>query len=400
MNNLITLLENNKEFNEFKFTKETLTYHGQTLNLEDFDFAYFLNNNPNFIRDASILSAKSIFDIIKLHHEFLVQKKTETEDFQMTEKDIKALSEKYSILKQFHLITQEKPDKTKLSHIHYVDQNGENHLLYNTTGEELLATYRALTIEKNRPINELELYNALKQNKTEIALESLNEAIMKNNHTEEHLNNLKMLNDVNHQTGETLDTPLGNEEYKIYISHHKVVTYNYNKDYEYVKQNLGEQDLENPLEENVESEEKVEKEEKIPIITFKEYSNLILKQANLTAEETKKVQVYENFLFDIITYKEYLTPELYEIYILFEKLIQYIYVLENSIKKIEDTKLRYEDMLNRAEKINLTNVQEKVMILTRINNKIDKAGSLSLIFYSIIILILIGVILALYFLNK
>lgn len=270
--------------------------------------------------------------------------------------------------------------------------------MYNTSGEELINAYRELIIKNNRIISADELFNEIQKNKEDIPLESLTEAIMNGNRTEQHLNNLKMLNDSNHQTGNTLDTPLGNEENGIYVSHNEVITFSYNKNNEYVKEvhekvNDGETNFDNI------SEEKIEEKEKIPLISFNEYKKLIFKVEELTLNEQNMIKVFENFLFDIIVYKDYLTPELYEIYLQFERFSRYIYEQESS-EKIEGIKARYNDMVDRAENVKLTNVQEKVDYLKRVREKQDNnKGTISIGLFIIFIVILIGIIISIFFLK-
>lgn len=415
---LIELLQRNKELNLFVIRGNTITYDGKTIDFENFNISYFLDNNKNFIDNIHRLTPKAIFDILNLHVQFLTKQKEEQEKIKpLSEEDIKRLSEKYPILKRFHIVTQELTsnkeqnnsvynefgtseysqdisEKRKITHVHYIDEQGINHLLYDTTGEELINIYRELIIKNNRAVTEKELYEALSKNKKSIPLECLNEALMNGKRTEKHLNNLRMLNDLNHQTGETLDTPLGNEENGIYISHYKVITYSYNKDNEYVKQvhenkEDDELSLDNP------SEEKIEPKEEIPLIDFIEYKKLLLKSEDLTEEEEKKIKVYENFLFDIVAYKEYLTNELYEIYLKFQEFIYYIYQKEELSKKLEEAKQRYIDMLNRAESLTLTNKEEKILALKKMNEEMKNAGSLSTGLYLTIIIIIIGLIIAL-----
>lgn len=55
--------------------------------------------------------------------------------------------------------------------------------------------------------------------------------------TKENLNNLKLLNVRNHEIGNTLDTPLGNDEERIYISNGVITIFNLNKNNEYIKEN-------------------------------------------------------------------------------------------------------------------------------------------------------------------
>lgn len=396
MNELVNIISKSLNPSDFRIKDNILYFRNEKIDLTNFDIAYFLTNNPNFTRDISTLTSESIFNIIKIHNLVLQEKEKSKENKPLSEEELEKIAIKYPILKNFHIITQIDLDKNVKSYLHYTDKEGHNHLFLETTGEELLATYRFLITKYNRAVTEEELHDELKQMKKEIPLESLNEALMAPERSLEHINNLRMLNDDNHRTGQTLDTPLGNEEEQLYISHNKVITYTLNEDYEYVKETHDTSDSKD----KEKSEEKINIEEEIPLIPFKEYEELILKNEDLNEEEDKKVKVYESFLFDIITYKDYLTKELYDIYLAFIRLAYHIYEIKNPTIKINETKERYVEMQDKSESIKLTNINEKILELNRKNKKIDQTGSLSFIIYGIALIIFIGISIAVLILKR
>lgn len=106
MQELIHLIQLNKEFGLLVINGSKVTYQNETINLENFDINNFLENNANFVYDTKNLSAKAIFDILKIHNEILAKKKLNEQNKTMTDEDIKELSEKYPILKKFHIVTQ------------------------------------------------------------------------------------------------------------------------------------------------------------------------------------------------------------------------------------------------------------------------------------------------------
>ena len=218
---------------------------------------------------------------------------------------------------------------------------------------------------------------------------------MRNDATEEHLNNLKLMNERNHATGNTLDTPLGNDEEKIYISNGVVITFNLNKHNEYIKESheMSNEDKEVSTESKIQ-EEKVEEKEKIPLIKFDEYYKLIFKQSPYTKEEEDKIKVFENYIFDVIVYKDYLIPEIYEYYTMFCNLTNQLYEIKDPTQNISDTIKRYQDMLARSENVVLENVPEKVAKLIRTNPNIDKVGSASMAIYITVLIIVIGLLIA------
>ena len=52
----------------------------------------------------------------------------------------------------------------------------------------------------------------------------------------------------------------------------------------------------------------------------------------------------------------------------------YLYSIKEPNENITDTIKRYEDMLERSEKVSLENVHEKAAKLVRTNPNIDKVG--------------------------
>ena len=311
----------------------------------------------------------------------------------MTTEDFDNITKDNEILQKFHLIhNNKKVEEVVKNYIHYQDKSGKNYLLSDTNGEDVLKAYDALLASRGQNFTEEELFAYLNGGKKSITLECLNDALMRNNATEEHLNNLKLLNDRNHAIGNTLDTPLGNDEEKIYISNGVIITFNLNKHNEYVKESheVSGESKDVSIESSVQEEKIVEKE-KIPLISFEEYSELIFKQSPYTEEEENKIKIFENYIFDVIVYKDYLIPEIYEYYTQFCNLTNYLYAIKDPTQNIIDTIKRYEDMFTRSENVVLENVPEKVAKLIRTNPNLDKAGSTSTAIYLTILIIVIGI---------
>ena len=279
MNNFyIFVNELNKcpEFKKIDIKDNRIGYNGEYIDFTSFDFYDFYAKNSNFKNNLPNLNAEAIFKILQIHAKFYEEEKKKQE---MTSEDFDNITKDNEILRKFHLIhNNKKVEGIVKTYIHYQDKSGKNYLLSDVNGEDVLKAYDALIARLGNNITEEELFAFLSSGKKSIKLECLNEALMRNNATEEHLNNLKMINDRNHEIGNTLDTPLGNDEEKLYISNGVVITYNLNKHNEYVKEShemSGES--KNISTESSIQEEKVVEKEKVPLITFEEYSKLIFK---------------------------------------------------------------------------------------------------------------------------
>lgn len=393
MNNFyifVNQINQSPEFKKFDIKDNQIGFNGQLIDFTYFDFYDFYAKNPNFKNNLPNLNAEAIFEILQIHAKFYDEENKKQE---MTTEDFDNLTKDNEILQKFHLIhNNKKVEGVVKNYIHYQDKSGKNYLLSDTNGEDVLKAYDALLAGRGQDFTEAELFAYLNSGKKSITLECLNDALMRNNATEEHLNNLKLLNDRNHATGNTLDTPLGNDEEKIYISNGVIITFNLNKHNEYVKESheVSEESKDVSIESSVQEEKIVEKE-KIPLISFEEYSELIFKQSPYTEEEENKIKIFENYIFDVIVYKDYLIPAIYEYYTQFCNLTNYLYAIKDPTQNIIDTIKRYEDMFARSENVVLENVPEKVAKLIRTNPNLDKAGSTSTAIYITILIIVIGI---------
>lgn len=396
MNNFyifVNQINQSPEFKKFDIKDNQIGFNGQLIDFTYFDFYDFYAKNPNFKNNLPNLNAEAIFEILQIHAKFYDEENKKQE---MTTEDFDNLTKDNEILQKFHLIhNNKKVEGVVKNYIHYQDKSGKNYLLSDTNGEDVLKAYDALLAGRGQDFTEAELFAYLNSGKKSITLECLNDALMRNNATEEHLNNLKLLNDRNHAIGNTLDTPLGNDEEKIYISNGVIITFNLNKHNEYVKESheVSEESKDVSIESSVQEEKIVEKE-KIPLISFEEYSELIFKQSPYTEEEENKIKIFENYIFDVIVYKDYLIPEIYEYYTQFCNLTNYLYAIKDPTQNIIDTIKRYEDMFARSENVVLENVPEKVAKLIRTNPNLDKAGSTSTAIYITFLIIIIGILVA------
>lgn len=396
MNNFYIFIDQIKqcpEFKKFDIKDNKIGYNGEYIDFSYFDFYDFYSKNINFKNNVSNLNAESIFKILEIHAKFYDEKNKKQE---MTSEDFNEITKNNEILQKFQLIhNNKKVEGIVKDYIRYQDKTGKNYLLCDVNGEDVLKAYETLVTSRGNTITEDDLFAFLNNGKKNIKLECLNEALMRNDATEEHLNNLKLMNERNHATGNTLDTPLGNDEEKIYISNGVVITFNLNKHNEYIKESheMSNEDKEVSTESKIQ-EEKVEEKEKIPLIKFDEYYKLIFKQSPYTKEEEDKIKVFENYIFDVIVYKDYLIPEIYEYYTMFCNLTNQLYEIKDPTQNISDTIKRYEDMLARSENVVLENVPEKVAKLIRTNPNIDKVGSASMAIYITVLIIVIGLLIA------
>ena len=237
MNNFYIFIDQIKqcpEFKKFDIKNNKIGYNGEYIDFSYFDFYDFYSKNINFKNNVSNLNAESIFKILEIHARFYDEKNKKQE---MTSEDFNKITKNNEILQKFQLIhNNKKVEGIVKDYIRYQDKTGKNYLLCDVNGEDVLKAYETLVTSRGNTITEDDLFAFLNNGKKNIKLECLNEALMRNDATEEHLNNLKLMNERNHAIGNTLDTPLGNDEEKIYISNGVVITFNLNKHNEYIKE--------------------------------------------------------------------------------------------------------------------------------------------------------------------
>ena len=194
-----------------------------------------------------------------------------------------------------------------------------------------------------------------------------------------YLNNIAILEEQNNEHMENHNIVVGNEEFGIYINNGRVITMGYNRQ--------GNRVVENHSNANLDSQKDDLNDDLIcsydvqQLISFEEYKDIIVNRDSLSNDERTKVDNFENFLFSVMAYKDYLTPELYEVYESFSKLWDYLESVKETTTVIEDAKYRYRDMQERSEQIELTNAKNKVTILTRQLDNTSNYGYINALLY-------------------
>ena len=129
------------------------------------------------------------------------------------------------------------------------------------------------------------------------------------------------------------------------------------------------------------------------LISFEVYANIITNRESLNDEEKKNVRNMEDFIFELMTYKNYLSPELYNVYENYYKLWDYLNTVKDTTEVIESAKNRYSDMQERSEQREVKNARNQVTVLQR---KLDnsKSGYINALLYVGIVLF-VGVVVSL-----
>ncbi len=378
MNTILEILSTYGLLGEIQVQGTQLIYQGNVLDLKNLNINYFLEQNPNFIRDLPNMTPEAVFNIIKIHATYANGEK------EQKEKKAKEYIETTPILKQFSIVKRTDNERVEHSYIHYIDNNGVNHIIAGLSYEDLLLAYKELILSESMVKTDKEVFEILKTKGQEIKLEDINEAKQRVDVSESHINNLQKLDSDNNKAMEMSINIVGNEDHNIYINNGHVVTIDQERNGTAV---LEKHDTTTGPEDSVVIQDKIE------LITFNEYVKIIMNKETLSGEEKDKVDNYEAFLFDVITYKDYLTPELQEIYQKWMDLYQKLYYTPVMTPVIEETLKNYASMQERSNNVEITNAREEVMKLSRKNPDRSRTGYVSVIVY-IFLTILVGAVIA------
>ena len=378
MNTILEILSTYGLLGEIQIQGTKLIYQGNVLDLKNLNINYFLEQNPNFIRDLPNMTPEAVFNIIKIHATYANGEK------EQKEKKAKEYIETTPILKPFSIVKRTDNERVEHSYIHYVDNNGVNHIIAGLSYEDLLLAYKELIMSDSMVKTDKEVFEILKTKGQEIKLEDINEAKQRVDVSESHINNLQKLDSDNNKAMEMSINIVGNEDHNIYINNGHVVTIDQERNGTAV---LEKHDTTTGPEDSVVIQDKIE------LISFSEYVKIIMNKETLSGDEKDKVDNYEAFLFDVITYKDYLTPELQEIYQKWMDLYQKLYYTPVMTPVIEETLKNYASMQERSNNVEITNAREEVMKLSRKNPDQSRTGYVSVIVY-IFLTILVGIVIA------
>ena len=373
---LFEVLNSREEFKDLKLNGTILSYNNKKINLKDLNLNYFLSQNPNFKNDLPNMTPEAIFNILTLHLEYV-----KADNAKKAQKFI----DKTPLLKQFAVIKRTDNNKNEYSYIHYKDDKGINHVLAGCDYKELIEAYETIELSDNLLKTDKDIFNLLKEKYDELVLEDLHTAEQRPNVSEQHLNNLKKMHEDNNSAMELSYEIVGNEQHHVYINNGKVMTIDVDLEGKVVEEKHENETTE------TEAIDKVEIEDETNLISFNEYVNLIYNKEFLSNDEKDKIKAYEDFLFDVITYKDYLTPELYDIYQRWVDFYQKLYYVPVQTQVIQDALKRYGSMQERSEKVEITNSRDEVLKLSKKNPGVVSSGYVGATIY-IILTIILGII--------
>lgn len=383
MYQLISLIQQNPNHQEFSFQGNRLYYQGKMISLENFSLDIFLRENDKFVKEISILEPDAIFHILDVHVKFEKMKQVQnTEEKMMNE--IKQVSPEIKDMKVIHKKNEDGFEKT---YVYYIDQYGVNHILYKYAPTDILKVYQELLIEKKGHITEKDLYEALNRKLKEIPLETLEQVNSRENAKEDYKERLKLENEKNNTRKEAL----GNEKHGLYITDMgDVINFQRDKDGNLLKEEHLGGNFQNDVKSLEMKSEISEISEKsvdfVPLISAEKYESLIMHQVMLSEEEQNQVFLYEGYVFDLMVYQEYLLPGLQEILSYYYHLIEILSSNPNLSMIGQDALKRFYEMQGRKKNIKIQNVNVKFRTLEQQKPSMQEAGYVSYFLFGFLLL--------------
>ena len=285
-----------EKYPHIKVTNNILLYEGKKIDLKDISLKEILDRDS-----VTVLEEENLVHLIEIEK---MAKETLENEQTMLEK----AKESNPVIKNLALIELEKNGQIK-KYVHYIDEHDRDHILYNYVPTDVLSIYKNLLQTQNGIVTEHDLYSALERKMKDVNLEvsyassSLNEEFAQEiKHHEEEIN----------RKGSYAKK---NDEHEILVSNHKIYsTYKdeegnlHRSTNEMINNNETNVAVENTKQENIYQEE-MNEEEKVLFISEREFYILLSLDRKRTEEEEKQVELYYAFLYDIMTYQNYLSEE-------------------------------------------------------------------------------------------
>ena len=269
------------------------TYEIKELNLEE----YFKNNM--FI-NASLdkITSQELFSILKTEDVSLQQQKMASKN------ELEVIQEVNPLIKNIGYITKKDEFGIDRNYVHYVDEQGVDHVLYQYAPGDVLRTYQELLSTQGATITEKDLFDALNRKMKNVGLDALENL---QNPSESFSSALKSLDQ-----GAGAARVRGNEEHQMAVVDNDV--YMYQKDDQgnliRTKYSLN-QEGESFTQEQTQDAivEKEQTDEEVIFISEEKFYELIMVEKSLSEEEQKQVDLFYGFLSDVMLYQDYLSEE-------------------------------------------------------------------------------------------
>ena len=342
--------------NELIYNQES--FQIQCLNVEE-----YLKGNMYIAASLKTMTPQDFFSILKVEEMARQSEKLENQN------ELQAIQETSPTIKNIGIIKRKDEYGTERTYVHYVDEMGKDHILYQYAPGDVLRTYQELLASLGSSITEKDLFDALKRKMLNVGIDSLENI---ENAPEEFSSAMDRLN---RRTGSF--EVKGNAEHQVAVGENNDV-YMYEKDghgnYIHTKYSLNqgeESSFENQDSEL--QEEEPEKKEEVIFITEQQFYEYIFSEKSLGEEEQQQVDLFYGFLSDVMLYKDYLSEEAKGYLNRYEGVMYQLQIKSNeaSLSSQEERVLqKYEEMQEKiknqelsSEKVN--SIQRKLVLPNR-----------------------------------
>lgn len=310
-----------------------LTYNGVGVDISNFNINDLLSGNQNFFASLSVLSAEDIFKIIRLHA-LKMDSTLQNVQAQSNKEKMEILKVEDPLLKNISIISKNN-NGYQSEYINLVDSSGRDHLFYNDRDVDLFDVYE--TLKNNNPGRDItpdELVSEMMRKLPEVKLNNAAYLMGSSAISEDFNNKLKLISEP-YENDKNIKI-LGNEEHDMAIivdlsnpTNHNVITFGKNEFgdliFETHKPNVEGYNNKNSNgetadtqgnasvdEEKIDGEvlERLEEEKIVNLISEERFYELVKSSQELNEEDKKNVDYFYTYIGDLITYEDYLLPEL------------------------------------------------------------------------------------------
>ena len=336
-----------------------LIYNGKRIDLSKISLQEILSR-PN----VKTLEESNFVHLIEL--EVLAHEKIQEE-----QEALQKLSENNPTIKNLALVSLEHNGEMK-KYVHYIDDMGTDHILYNFLPADVLSVYKNLLETNGGKVTEKDLYDALQRKMYEVNLEASYKAGEK---TEQFDQEIAYHEKSVNQNGSYAKK---NDEHELLISNHKIYsTYQDKNGNLYRNMNSMSDNQENLSKEEMTSSsvKEEEKEESMVLsLSEKEFYELLSLDRAYTEEEMLEMNLYYAFLYDIMVYQDYVSEEVLLFLNHYNQVMESFKLIEQNgvLNENQQTALqKREEMYEKLETQDRTFKKEEVLRLTK---TLPKAG--------------------------
>lgn len=394
----MNILENNREvlyrlYNEYPESLNKLRIEGNYLvyrdlktDISEFNIERLVNENSSFAASISVLSSEDIFKIVRLHSEMI------TSTLEMDSKNNASNKERMEVIKQenplmrnINVISRIKDGYTE-EFVVIVDSMGVSNVFKNDYNVNIFDIYESLKYSHvDRDVTPDELVDAINRRLHRIRLDGVDQFIDKDTVTEDFENKMDKVN--NPYKDDNMYRVLGNQENDIAVvqdlhdgTNNSLVTFDNNEFGDLMVESHNQNTNgdastyqgDNNENSTISLEDDIKKDVVARLITTREFYDLLDSDSELTPEQRNNVDLYYDYLGDLIMYEDYLLDELKAILNSFRA---YVDGLENmepeslngkqkeaidknvelTLKKDGNNNLEYSQVENKVKKLVLQN---------------------------------------------